>query len=157
MLVNRKSITSRHMWVIRAGQFLSILALLLASFSSFGQSNTLTPAVASDLLEAYEDLEAENYELALEKLNDLMARRGDKMRDFDKASVLQIRGSALVSLERYEAAIRDFSEVLRLNALPEEQNTRMRFNMAQLYFVTEQFQATVGFFEEWLGVEENLS
>ena len=157
MLVNRQSDMRFETLAVRAAQFFSMMALLFASFSLQAQSNTLSPAVASDLLEAYEELEAENYQGALEKLNELMARRGENMRDFDKASVLQIRGSAYVNLENYEAAIRDFSEVLRLNALPEEQNVRMRFNMAQLYFVTEQFQASVDFFEDWLAVEENPS
>lgn len=155
MLVERQQNNSLSVLALRAGQILSILALLFASVAVQAQSGTLSPAVASDLLKAYEELEADNYEGALQQLNDLMARRGDKMRDFDRASVLQIRGSAHVSMENYQAAIDDFTEVLRLNALPEEQNVRMRFNMAQLYFVTEQFQASVDFFEDWLAVEEN--
>lgn len=157
MLIQRQQKISGDDVVARIGQFLTILALLLASFSVQAQSGTLSPAVASDLLKAYEELEAENYQGALQQLNDLMSRRGDRMRDFDRASVLQIRGSAHVSMENYQAAIDDFNEVLRLNALPEEQNVRMRFNMAQLYFVTEQFQASVDFFEDWLAVEENPS
>lgn len=139
------------------GQALLLIAACMLSFSVMAQSNTLSPAVASDLLKAYEDLEEENYEGALAKLNDLMARRGEQMRDFDRASVLQIRGSAHVNLENYPAALADFGEVVRLNALPEEQNIRMRFNMAQLYFVTEQYQESVDLFEEWLAIEENPS
>lgn len=157
MLVERQQTQSTSSVALRAGQLFLILALLFASFSVQAQSGTLSPAVAGDLLKAYEELEVENYSGALQQLNDLIARRGDKMRDFDRASVLQIRGSAHVSMENYQAAINDFSEVLRLNALPEEQNVRMRFNMAQLYFVTEQFRASVDFFEDWLAVEENPS
>lgn len=137
--------------------FVLVLIALMFSVCAWAQNNTLTPAVAQDLLNAYEDLEAEDYQAALQKLNDLMVRRGEKMRDFDKASVLQIRGSAHVSLENYQAALNDFAEVIRLNALPEEQNVRMRFNMAQLYFVTEQYQASIDFFEDWLAVEPNPS
>ncbi len=144
--------------MLSIGQRLCLLVLMLMlSVGAIAQSNTLTPAVAADLLRAYEDLEVENYSEALKKLNDLMVRRGESMRDFDKASVLQIRGSAHVSMENYQAALNDFSEVIRLNALPEEQNVRMRFNMAQLYFVTEQYQASIDFFEDWLAVEENPS
>lgn len=157
MLVERQQTQSTSSVALRAGQLFLILALLFASFSVQAQSGTLSAAVAGDLLKAYEELEVENYSGALQQLNDLMARRGDKMRDFDRASVLQIRGSAHVSMENYQAAINDFSEVLRLNALPKEQNVRMRFNMAQLYFVTEQFRASVDFFEDWLAVEENPS
>lgn len=132
-----------------------VLVLSLGGSPVLAQNATLSPPVANQLLDAYEDMEEDNYESALEKLNDLMESRGDDMRDFDKASVLQVRGSAYVNTENFTAALRDFSEVLSINALPEEQNTRMRFNMAQLYFVTERYEEAIDFFEDWLAVEEN--
>jgi len=140
---------------------LQLAFALLVALSSIGvvvaQSATLSPAVATQLLDAYEDMEEENYTLAIEKLNDLLARRGDGMRDFDRASVLQVRGSAYVNLENYQAALNDFAQVLEINALPEDQNLRMRFNMAQLYFVTERYEEAIKFFEDWLAMEENPS
>lgn len=131
------------------------VVLAFFSVSVLAQSNTLSPRVAKQLLNAYEEIEEENFAEALDQLNDIIESRGENMRPFDRASVLQVRGSAHVNMENYEAGIADFAEVIRLNALPEEQNVRMRFNLAQLYFVTEQYEEAIRFFEDWLAVEEN--
>lgn len=133
----------------------AVLLVGLFSGSLMAQSSTLSPRVAKQLLSAYEEIEAENFDEALEQLNDLIGDGGENMRPFDKASVLQVRGSAHVNMENYEAGINDFAEVIRLGALPDEQNVRMRFNLAQLYFVTEQYEEAIQFFEEWLAVEED--
>jgi tetratricopeptide (TPR) repeat protein len=139
------------------GFFHASLLLIAALFSAsvLAQSNTLSPRVAKQLLSAYEEIEAENFDEALEQLNDIIDSRGENMRPFDRASVLQVRGSAHVNMENFEAGIADFAEVIRLSALPEEQNLRMRFNLAQLYFVTERYEEAIRFFEEWLAVEED--
>ncbi len=114
------------------------------------QSQTLDPRVAQDLLSAYELLEQQEHASALAELNQLMARRGEDMKDFDKASVLQIRGTAHVNLDDLDSALRDFDQALRLNALPEDQQNRLRFNMAQIYFVNERYEDSIRLFEEWM-------
>ena len=133
----------------------SAFCLLVASFflSAQAHAQTLTPAVANDLLSAYELLEEEKSAEAITALNRLMERRGERMSEFDRASVLQIRGSAHVNEENLEAALRDFEGALQQNALPEEQQNRLRFNMAQLYFVTEQYERSIAFFEEWMALD----
>ncbi|MFU8877483.1 MAG: tetratricopeptide repeat protein, partial [Wenzhouxiangellaceae bacterium] len=80
----------------------------------------------------------------------LMDRRGEDMKDFDKASVLQIRGTAHVNLDDLDSALRDFEQAVRLNALPEDQQNRLRFNMAQIYFVNERYEESIRLFEEWM-------
>lgn len=139
------------------------LALLLAG-PAIGQSGrqgdngdeeeqstpSLEPRVAADLLEAYEALENDEYEVALEKLNKLMDRRGDSMKPFDKASVLQIRGQAHVNVEDMDKALEDFAAALSLDALPKDQQNRLRFNMAQLYFINERYEDSIRLFEEWM-------
>jgi len=131
----------------------SFLVAALGAWST-ASAQTLTPAVANDLLSAYEELENENFEEALQKLDTLMSRRGERMSGFDRASVLQIRGSAHVQLENFEAGIRDFDEALNLEALPSEQNNRLRFNLAQLYFATERYRESIDLFNRWLASEE---
>jgi tetratricopeptide (TPR) repeat protein len=121
------------------------------------QSQSLDPAVAKDLLVAYEKLEAEKHREALADLNRLMERRGESMKPFDRASVLQVRGTVYVNLENYAAALRDFEEVLRVNALPPEQNLQMRFNVAQLYFLSEKYPEAIRNFNEWIKQAENPS
>src|SRR6056297_1227381 len=111
---------------------------------------TLDPRVASDLLEAYELLEEDENQEALEQLNRIMNRRGDSMKPFDKASVLQIRGTTYVNLENMDRALDDFSAALNLDALPENQQNRLRFNLAQIYFVNERYEDSIRLFEEWM-------
>lgn len=129
-------------------------ALLLCAGPALGQSKMLSPRVASDLLGAYELMEEDEPAEALVELNELMDKRGEDMKDFDRATVLQIRGTAHINLENVDEAIRDFSESLRLNALPEEQQNRLRFNLAQLYFITERYEESLEFFDEWLSQED---
>lgn len=131
----------------------SLLVATLGAWST-ASAQTLSPAVANDLLNAYEELENENFQEALQKLNTLMSRRGERMSGFDRASVLQIRGSAHVQLEDFESGIRDFDEALRTEALPPEQNNRLRFNLAQLYFATERYRDSIDLFNAWLASEE---
>jgi len=130
-----------------------LILALSASFSLLAQSQTLDPRVANDLLAAYEMLEADKHSEALVELNRLMNRRGEDMKPFDRASVLQIRGTAHVNLEDYDSALRDFEEALRVNALPEDQQSRLRFNMAQLYFVQERYAESIRFFNDWMAQE----
>ena len=118
--------------------------------TSWAQSGSLSPNVARDLLAAYELLEEDKSRQALVKLNELMERRGDSMHDFDRASVLQIRGAAHVNLENFDQGLNDFREAMELRALPDEQNARIRYNLAQLYFVTERYEESIEFFNRWL-------
>jgi tetratricopeptide (TPR) repeat protein len=113
-------------------------------------AQSLDPNVARDLLAAYEDLQNKRAKQGLDKLNALLQSRGDRMKPFDRASVLQIRGSAYVNLENYKAAIRDFEEALKLDALPPEQNSQLRFNVAQLHFQDENYPAAIRYLERWL-------
>lgn len=132
---------------------LALLAAALLMFSSVQAQESLSPAVANDLLSAYELIENDRHRDALNELNRLIERRGDSMKPFDRASVLQIRGTAYVNLEDYTNALRDFQEVIRLNALPEEQQLRIRFNTAQLLFMTERYAESIELFNEWLQFE----
>lgn len=131
-------------------------AFLLCAAPALGQdeSQMLDPRVAEDLLSAYELMEEDDPAGALEQLNELMNERGEDMKAFDRANVLQIRGSANIELENVEDALRDFREALRLDALPAEQQNRLRFNLAQLYFITERYEESLTFFEEWMSQED---
>jgi len=114
------------------------------------KQKTLDPRVAQDLLEAYELLEEDEYQSALTQLDRLLDRRGDDMKPFDKASVLQIRGTAHVNVEDLDSALADFEAALALEALPADQQNRLRFNIAQLYFINERYEDAIEFFEVWM-------
>jgi hypothetical protein len=121
------------------------------------RAESLDPNVARDLLGAYEKLQNEAYAEALAELDRLMQRRGESMKPFDRASVLQIRGAAKVSLDRYAPAIQDFEAALRLDALPAAQNEQLRYNIAQLHFQTENYAQAVRHFNDWLAKAETPS
>jgi tetratricopeptide (TPR) repeat protein len=129
---------------------LGLLVGCLGMSGALAQGSTLSHNVAVDLLAAYEELEEENYSRALVLLNELMTRRGDRMTDFDRASVLQVRGSAHVNMDNLDEGLNDFAEALRIGALPDDQNERLRFNLAQLYFATERYEESIAFFNRWL-------
>lgn len=121
------------------------------------RKKTLDPQVAQALLESYELMEKEEYSSALEQLNELMDRRGAKMKPYDKATTLQIRGTVHVNLENMDAALVDFSEALKLNALPADQQDRLRFNLAQIYFVNERYEDAIKLFEQWMETAVDIS
>lgn len=122
-----------------------------------GEAKTLDPRVAQDLLGAYEKLENEEYEQALRELNRLMDRRGDNMKDFDKASVLQIRGTAYVNIDDLDNAVEDFTGALALDALPSDQQNQLRFNVAQIFFVNERYEDSLRMFEEWMKADVEVT
>lgn len=115
-----------------------------------GRSEMLDPRVAEDLLEAYEMIEEDDAAGALEQLNDIMESRGDRMKPFDRATVLQVRGTAHINLDNIDSALRDYEEALSLSALPDQQEHRLRFNLAQLYFVSERYEESLAYFEDWM-------
>lgn len=118
------------------------------------RAESLDPRVARDLLPAYELLQNDQFPEALTALDALINRLGSSMKPFDLASVLQIRGSALVNLDRYADAIRDFERAIGLDALPPEQNDQLLFNVAQLYFQQERYRESINTFERWLQYAE---
>lgn len=147
----------RRLQTTVAVALVSLLIGLATVSTATAQSNeerkpaqSLDPNVARDLLGAYEDLQNKRARQGLEKLNTLLQSRGDRMKPFDRASVLQIRGSAYVNLENYKAAIKDFEEALKLDALPPDQNSQLRFNVAQLHFQDENYPAAIRYLERWL-------
>ncbi len=144
--------------VIRSSLATVCAVLFLISSPILAQENqTLDPRVAQDLLSAYEKLEEEDHSSALQELNRLMDRRGEAMKDFDKASVLQIRGTAHVNLDNLDRALEDFEVALSLNALPEDQQNRLRFNVAQIYFVSERYEDSIRLFEEWMKADVEVT
>lgn len=143
-------------FVVRARSALLALLLVWPAWPG-AQASTLDPAVAKDLLAAYELAENNKHREALNQLNTLMQRRGENMKPFDRASVLQVRGSVKAALEDYRGAVADFEGAIQQNALPPEQNLRLRFNIAQLYFLTENYAKAIENFNQWLLEEPNPS
>lgn len=129
------------------------LGLLLMPLPA--QSNALSPDLAQELIAVWEALEADQFVEALAVLNRLVERRDAGMSPFERASVLQVRGSAHLGLDDFPAALRDFERAIAQEALPEPDQRRLQFQVAQLHFVTERYALALELFMEWIKGEEN--
>lgn len=114
------------------------------------QSATLTPAVAKVLQVVFEDINAENWQAALTKLNDLVNARGANMKPYDKAVTYQLRGQVYAGLEQYRPALRDFQTAVDSGGLPPDQVNGLRYAIAQLNFALEDYNAAIRGLEAWI-------
>ncbi|MEX0643995.1 MAG: hypothetical protein WD076_01700 [Parvularculaceae bacterium] len=117
-------------------------------------SDTLDLAVARELQIIFEQMTAEQYPIALTGLNQLLASRGEKMKPFDRATTLELRGSVKAQLEDYRGALRDFEDALKTGALPQERNNQLRYFIAQLYFQLEDYQSAIRGLQEWIRIAQ---
>lgn len=115
-----------------------------------GPSQTLDPRVAQSLQEIYTQMQEEQFQQALAGLNELMSRRGDSMKPFDRATTLELRGSVKASLDDYPGAQRDFQSALDIGALPQARNNQLRYFVAQLNMQLENYQAAISGLNEWI-------
>ncbi len=91
---------------------------------------------------------------ALTALNELKARL-EKLSEHEKAMMWQTFGYAYSSQERYPQAIDSFEKCLELDGLPPQSVTNLRYNLAQLYLVEENFPKAIEHFEVWFEAAEN--
>ncbi len=91
---------------------------------------------------------------ALAALNDLKARE-DRLSENERAMMWQTFGYAYSSQERYPQAIDAFEKCLKLDGLPPESVTNLRYNLAQLYLVQENYGKAIENFEIWFKAAEN--
>ncbi len=117
-------------------------------------SGTLDPAIGGALTKIYELMTADQYQPALAELNKLIAERGEKMKPFERATTLELRGSVKANLEDYRGALRDFEEALKSGALPPERNNQLRYFIAQLYFQLEDYQTAIKGLQDWIRIAQ---
>ncbi len=109
---------------------------------------TVTEAMHKKLTIALEALQAEQYPVAedvLKKLED----RADRLSTYERALVYQMLGYLESGRERYKEALVYFEKCLAEDALPAGGQTSTRFNVAQLYLATEQYEKAVTTLERW--------
>ncbi len=115
-----------------------------------GPSKTLNPRIATVLQEVFDMMQAEQYQEALARLNELIANRGGSMAAFDRATSYELRGSVKASLEDFRGAQRDFQTALDLNQLPAARNNQLRYFIAQIHFQLEDFQSAIRGLNAWI-------
>lgn len=114
------------------------------------RSETLDPATAKVLQDVFTFIQEDRYQEALVALNDLIAKRGDRMKAYDKSTTYEMRGSVKVNLEDFRGAMRDFQTALDTGGLPEERNNQLRYYIAQLQFQLEDYQAAINGLRGWI-------
>ncbi len=88
------------------------------------------------------------YQAAIEVINGLLSR--DNVPPFDRATALEVRGGLYAQVDRTDLSLRDFEQVLALDVLPSNRTSQIRRNVAQLYYVTDQYQRAINFMESYI-------
>jgi len=102
------------------------------------------------------ELMGENkYSEALKRLDALAPRV--KKNKYEYATILQTYGFAYAATDQYKKAVKAFNEALSSNALPEQVQHSMRYNLAQLYAAIPDYKAAAKAYEVWFTKAENPS
>jgi tetratricopeptide (TPR) repeat protein len=110
---------------------------------------TLQARTGQELNEAlnFNNMEPPQTQQALNVVNQLLQR---DLPPFDRATVLEIRGSLNFQAGNTAQALRDFVEVLNIDALPSDRQDQIRRNVAQLYFQEENYAQAARFMQEFI-------
>jgi len=89
---------------------------------------------------------------ALNAMNALIAKRGDRLTGYDKGTIYEIRGTFKVQLDDIPGALRDYETAVATNALPLVRSNLLRYNIAQINYQLENYDAAIAGLREWLRV-----
>lgn len=116
-----------------------------------------TPAIRESiyrqLSEAQEAAEEEQYETALEVLDDLRDDRG--LNSYERAQVWNIYAYIHIGRDDYERAVEAYERLLSQENLPLGLETSTRYSLAQLYFGNEQYEEAATTLETWFEQAED--
>jgi tetratricopeptide (TPR) repeat protein len=127
------------------------LVTLLAPWQPATAANIVDPRTGKKLTEAYELLQAEDYDGALKVLKSFNFGR---LNDYEQALVQQLFGYVAASKEDFAEAAKRFDAALALESLPEGQQVSIRFNLAQIYMMLERWEDAITTFNRWFAEVE---
>ena len=115
---------------------------LSAQSGGCGIERTVTPKPLDEqtwkrMNDVYEDIGEENYDLAFQKLTD-MVNRG-KGGNYLKAIIQQLLGQVEWARENYDQALRGFEKAVAMDALPDATHFSLMYQIAQLYYMKERY------------------
>jgi tetratricopeptide (TPR) repeat protein len=131
---------------------LALLGLLLLAGAAAAANYTLSPRVGKKFNKAYEALQEEDYDTARKIMNSFDA---EDMKDYPAALVYQTRGHLFGIEEKYAEAAEQFELCLAKESLPPGSQLSIRFNLAQIYLMLEQFDRSIKNFKIWFEQSEN--
>jgi len=103
--------------------------------------------------EAQEFMEADNYQGALQVLNEVKAKKN--LSSTEAIQLYSFYGVLYFSQERYKESITAFETMLKQEDLEDRQRTETLYTLAQLHFTIEDYKRAVDIMNQWLSVVEN--
>jgi tetratricopeptide (TPR) repeat protein len=143
---------SQHRHRARRSLALALSGLLLLAGSAHAANYTLNPRVGKKFNKVYEAMQAEDFETAHKILNSFDA---EDMKDYPAALVYQTRGYIAGNQENFAEAAKQFELCLGKEALPPGSQLSVRFNLAQIYLMLEQWERSINNFQIWFKQSES--
>jgi tetratricopeptide (TPR) repeat protein len=141
-------------WSLAAMLVAGILASgqVMAQASNCGVEREVTPKPLDEqtwkrLNDVYEDIGEENYDLAYQKLTDMVQRAKGGV--YLKAIVQQLLGQVEWAREKYDQALRAFEAAVELNALPDTPHYSLMYQIAQLYYMKDRYDDALRSLDIW--------
>ena len=131
---------------------LFLAALLLGSQA---WAATLSERTYKRLTAIHELMGENKYKEALKRLDALLPRV--RKNRYEYATIMQTYGFAYAAQDKYRKAIEAFNEALKTEALPDQVQQSMRYNLAQLYAAASDWKSAAKAYEQWLAVAEKPS
>jgi tetratricopeptide (TPR) repeat protein len=113
-----------------------------------GKQFTVSESMGKKLTTALEALQAEQYPEA-EKVLKALEGRAERLNPYERALIYQMLGYLESGRESYEKALVYFEKCIKEKALPHAAQSAARYNIAQLYLATEQYEKAVSSLEAW--------
>lgn len=126
--------------------------LLLAGSLS---AATLSERTYKRLTAIHELMGESKYNEALKRLDSLLPRV--KKKKYEYATIMQTYGFAYAGKDQYKKAVKAFQAALDTDALPDQVQHSMRYNMAQLYAAVPDYKSSVKAYEAWFAKAEKPS
>jgi len=130
-----------------------VLSLLLLLVDAAGAANyTLNPRIGKKFNKIYEAMQADDFETAKKILDSFDP---EDMADYPAALVYQTAGYIAGNQENFAEAAKQFELCLARNALPPGSQLSVRFNLAQIYLMLEQWEKSIENFKIWFKQSES--
>lgn len=119
------------------------------------RSQVLGQNVFKKLEEAQEANDAKDYDLASSLLDELMAKP-KRLNSFEKATIYNFYAVIYYQQDRLDEAKEAYKNVLKQADVPEGLRNNTMFSLAQLLFITEDYENSIRVLQKWYGLVENV-
>jgi hypothetical protein len=118
------------------------------------RTQTMSKKVGTEFIKAQEALGEEQGDKALKILNNLL--RNPDLRDFEKATIVRLKGYVFAEKEDYPQSMKYLKEALSYNALEPQAQLDLQFGIAQLYLAIDQWDKGLSELLEWFDNAEAM-